>query len=264
MTTLEFLNTRRKDLKKDHWLSLLIWYFFLFSLVLIAGVNFTFFLVNWQDLTIIIDDTAIYITFVGFLFAFAGINIYSIFNTNIEEEKKRLSDLYEKYKEEMYRTMDILEYSKKYIKYYQLCQMITNSVKFNAQIGNWLDELDSLARDSSDFLYKLSHIDKEEFGAMSADFTDINRSVYYLLCSFRDALSIKERHFFDEVERGEENEFFAKIDNVITLVNKYQTKDFSEPEIVEENHESKAPSIRDGVKMIWNALLEKFKRNKTR
>ncbi len=47
-----------------------------------------FFMCHFSDYKFVPTASAsLLFTFVGFLFAFAGINIYSIFNTNVENEK---------------------------------------------------------------------------------------------------------------------------------------------------------------------------------
>ena len=58
-------------------------------MVCLCTINIVFLIANWGELHVNIDSaTNILLTIIGFLFAFAGINIYSIFNTNIESEKK--------------------------------------------------------------------------------------------------------------------------------------------------------------------------------
>lgn len=64
--------------------------FFPSNEVALCITNIVFFIYNWGDLRLQINDTTnILLTIIGFLFAFAGINIYSIFNTNIETEKAK-------------------------------------------------------------------------------------------------------------------------------------------------------------------------------
>lgn len=258
MNIFAFLDSRRKTARRDGWWATFVWYFCLIVLTLMAGMNIAFFIVNFQDLTITIDDTAIYITFVGFLFAFAGINIYSIFNTNIEEEKKRLFDLNEQYKAEIERTICLLDYSKKHIKYYQLSQMLAGSSRFNAQVSDWLSEFDELATSSSEFLYQLSQVDNDEYQEMSGDFYDINRSVHYLLKEFQERITKANSTFFNEVENSLKKEFLDQLDSIVKTVNEYQTKDFS---IVEEQETPQEMTVKDGLKIAWKAIRRKWKRN---
>ena len=253
----DFLNTRRKDLKKDHWWSTYIWYFFLFSLIVIAGVNFAFFIVHWKELEFDFSKTSIYITFVGFLFAFAGINIYSIFNTNIEEEKKRLYDLNEQYEDEIKRTMLLLDFSKKHIKYYQLSQMIASMAEFNSQSGEWLDEFDALGLEFENFLYELSKVDQEEFETMSSDFTDIIRSVYHLFEAFDKRIKDPKNGFFKAVDKDLKNSFQEQLEKTIQTVNEMQTHDFSKKRGGVDNNQ-KEFGVMDGLIISWNALVGKF------
>lgn len=258
MNIIAFLKSRRKTTNRDGWWPTCVWYFFLIVLTLMAGVNIAFFIVNWQDLTITIDDTAIYITFVGFLFAFAGINIYSIFNTNIEEEKKRLYDLSEQYKTEIERTICLLDYSKKHIKYYQLSQMLAGALQFNAQLSDWLSEFDELAKSSSEYLYQLSLVDKDEYHEMSGDFTDINRSVHYLLEDFYKKITKADSTFFNEVDEYLKNEFLEQLCNTLNVVNEYQTKDFS---VIDNQEPQKELTIKDGLTIAWDAFRRKWRKN---
>lgn len=257
----DFMRTRRKDLHKDQWWSTCIWYLFLFAFVTIAGINFAFFIVHWKELEFDFSKTSIYITFVGFLFAFAGINIYSIFNTNIEEEKKRLYNLNEKYKDEIQRTMCLLDFSKKHVKYFQLSQMIASTTVFNSQLGEWLDEFDRLGKEFEEFLFELSQIDKEEFDSISPDFTDINRSVYYLFDSFQKKVIQNEVSFFTGVDDGLKKSFLDQLAETIKTVNDMQTRDFSEKEIEDDGSQAE-PGIWDGLGIAWKALRRKFKRKK--
>lgn len=255
----DFMRSRRKDLYKDQWWSTFIWYFFLFAFVTIAGVNFAFFIVHWKELEFDFSKTSIYITFVGFLFAFAGINIYSIFNTNIEEEKKRLFDLNEKYKQEIQRTMCLLDFSKKHIKYYQLSQMIASTTVFNSQLGEWLDEFDRLGKEFEEYLFELSQIDKEEFDSMSPDFTDINRSVYYLFESFQKKIKQNEVVFFADLDEGLKKSFLNQLAETIKIVNDMQTRDFSEKKI-DNNEFLEEAGVWDGLGIIWKAIRRRFRR----
>ena len=253
----DFIRSRRKDLNRDQWLSTYIWYLFLFAFVTVACVNLAFFIVHWKELEFDFSKTSIYITFVGFLFAFAGINIYSIFNTNIEEEKKRLYDLNEKYKKEIQKTMCLLDFSKKHIKYYQLSQMIAGTTVFNSQLGEWLDEFDRLGNEFEEYLYELSQIDREEFDSISPDFTDINRSVYYLFESFQKSIKRDEVAFFKDVDDGLKNSFLNQLAETIKTVNDMQTRDFSEKKI-EDNGTQTEPSVWDGLRIAWKALWRKL------
>ena len=124
-------------------------------MIILLITNLFFFIYNWYDLQIVISDITLVITFVGFLFAFAGINIYSIFNTNIEEEKKRLNDVYDLYKNEIDETMKLLDYSKKLISYFQYAQMIVSVKQFNSQSLEQISSLNNIVEDYKIFLADL-------------------------------------------------------------------------------------------------------------
>ena len=70
---------------ESHRNSVILWFAYHFFSITLCIVNIIFFIYNWQDWTISLEnETNILLTIIGFLFAFAGINIHSIFNTNIE------------------------------------------------------------------------------------------------------------------------------------------------------------------------------------
>ena len=90
------------DVPPEHKRAVKRWFFFQFFMVALCTINIIFFICNWGDLRLQINDTTnILLTIIGFLFAFAGINIYSIFNTNIETEKAKMIELQKEYSHQM-------------------------------------------------------------------------------------------------------------------------------------------------------------------
>ena len=77
------------NVAEHHRRSVTLWFFYHFVMVCLCTINIVFLIVNWCELHVNIDSaTNILLTIIGFLFAFAGINLYSIFNTNIESGKE--------------------------------------------------------------------------------------------------------------------------------------------------------------------------------
>ena len=67
-------------------------------MVILCLSNAVFLLKHLLDFEIDVHDMGnVMLTIIGFLFAFAAINIYSIFNTNVDEEKGRIVQLTQEY-----------------------------------------------------------------------------------------------------------------------------------------------------------------------
>lgn len=114
----------------NHRRSVVMWFCYHFFMVVLCCINILFFIINWTDLSLCINDvTNILLTIIGFLFAFAGINIYSIFNTNIEAEKERLIEIREKYSQIMDITLEEMTFSANTTKLQLYGQLIFTSKK---------------------------------------------------------------------------------------------------------------------------------------
>lgn len=224
---MNFLESRRRCEQNGSRKKVVLWYGYQIVMLVLAVTNIGFFIYNITDLQIDIDTTAIFITFVGFLFAFAGINIYSIFNTNIEEEKKRLTDLSAIYEEEIGNTTLLLDFSRKQIKYHQLSMVICDSRNFNGQIQEWLGEMDGIISEFTEFLYALSQEDTDNYEKMSKDFIDITRGVYYALNNFQTKLNSQADQFFQAVDQNTRNMVIEQLNTMCSKLNNLQTMDFS-------------------------------------
>lgn len=249
---MNFLESRRHCEQSGSRRRVILWYGYQIVMLVLAVTNIVFFIYNITDLQIDIDTTAIFITFVGFLFAFAGINIYSIFNTNIEEEKKRLTDLSAIYEEEIANTTLLLDFSRKQIKYHQLSIVICNSRKFNGQIQEWLSEMDGIISEFTGFLYGLSQEDADNYAKMSKDFIDITRGVYYAFNSFQTKLNNQGDQFFQDVDKSTRSMVMEQLNLMCSKLNNLQTKDFS---VQDENLEiMKEKQIKLGE--VWSLLFK--------
>ena len=102
-------------------------YSFYISMSILAITNSLCFIVNWKNWEINISNEAILLSVDGFFFAFAGINIYSIFNTNIENEKKMLNDIIKKYDAELRLSSSGLKFPQNIHNVYQSCQYLISS-----------------------------------------------------------------------------------------------------------------------------------------
>lgn len=254
-----FLESRRHCEQCGSRRSVVLWYGYQIVMLVLAVTNIGFFTYNITDLQINIDTTAIFITFVGFLFAFAGINIYSIFNTNIEEEKKRLTDLSAIYEEEIGNTTLLLDFSRKQIKYHQLSIVICNSRKFNGQILEWLGEMDIIISEFTRFLYVSAQEDTDNYEKMSKDFIDITRGVYYAFNNFQTELNNIGDQFFQGVDQNTRSMVMEQLNLMCSKLNNLQTKDFS---LQDENLEiitEKQMKLREVWSLLFKTFNEKLK-----
>lgn len=88
-----------------------------------------------------ISNEAITLSFVGFLFAFAGINIYSIFNTNIEAEKDRLNTLADSFESRLELSSRLMETPNNMMMTYQLTMYVASTEAFQMSLYGWMDEI---------------------------------------------------------------------------------------------------------------------------
>ena len=80
--------TKKYSRKRSFWK-----YTYYITMTILAIVNSVFLICNWYSLSLQLSNESLLLSVVGFFFAFAGINIYSIFNTNIDSEKNALHEL---------------------------------------------------------------------------------------------------------------------------------------------------------------------------
>lgn len=126
------------NVAEHHRRSVILWFFYHFVMVCLCTINIVFLIANWGELHVNIDSaTNILLTIIGFLFAFAGINIYSIFNTNIESEKQKLIELQDIYKAQTLTNIELMKFSASINKLQLYSQLIFSSRKMNSQILEW-------------------------------------------------------------------------------------------------------------------------------
>lgn len=254
-----FIENRIAEKEPNTWWKRYIWYGLLLSLIVLCFINVAFLIANWSTLDISISDTNMYITFVGFLFAFAGINIYSIFNTNIEEEKKRLIDLSKVYEIKIKQAIDVFEYSQKLITYFQITLLMSASKNFNSQIFEWIDDLNKIIDDYTVFLYDLSKQDNNLYDRMSFDFIEINRGICYSYEDFYNRISANDSSYFSNTTNANKRNVLQQLNETLSKIREIQVKDFSSLETHEESKDS--PSIRKGLNIIWNCIREQLHRS---
>lgn len=231
--------------KKDNTnhIKSILWYAYQFVMIILCIIFIVIFL--GAKAQIIITElnnlTTLLLVVIGFLFAFAGINIYSIFNTNIDEEKDRLKKLQNEYSDQLLFTKEQLDYSKELIKYYQTCQMIIDSKEFNAQIYDWVF---SCSRQVDEFSIYLGRLFKEkhekQYVSFKRDLLDITRGMCIQFNSFRNQ-TLCETSFFKKITPSDQNNFIEQFDIFLRKINKFQLglqkTDFPQVDIASDSNE---------------------------
>lgn len=287
MKLIDFLESRRKRYQDRSRFWVIVWYGCQFLFIGLTIANFWFLLSEWCNLDIILDDKSVAITFVSFLFAFAGINIYSIFNTNIEEEKKRLSDLSEIYEQEILKTTTRLYFTRTQIKHLQLCLFICQSEKYNGQIDNYLGEFNKLTMDLNEslmnmysnlckekFPYELSfkrNIDIAELDDLSGDFRDNCRNAYYSFVSFQKRVDGKKDYYFRPLDEQMQNKVMKSLSETIDILDELQSKEYKTEDNNEYSNEdtsksmsSIVKSIRTDFRLLFKAVFQKHPKSKNK
>ena len=258
----------KNNLESNSRFKRVVWYITQMFLIILACTNTIFLVHNIDDFRINLSPDNMILTAVGFFFAFAGINIYSIFNTNIEEEKKRLTDLsesYEKtlngYKENIDLYKNISEYSRRLIKFHQFSLLISSSKKFNSQIySNWLPQFNNFLKEYHRFLLdlhsKLGNTDL--FTEIRSDFTDICRGSFYSFSDFRKFIENNKNNYFINVQEIDVNAFIKKLDSTIKELETLQVEDF----IINEDDNEASPhidlTICESLQSLFNAIRKKI------
>jgi hypothetical protein len=247
---------------KEYLRSYLKWFYYI-STSLLCLTNIVFFIYHFFDWKIEINTpTSLLLTFIGFLFAFAGINIYSIFNTNIEFERKRLDDLYNSYKVDIECTMSSLKNARDLVRYYQLCQLMISSSRLNSQSLEIINSLNSNIDMYKQSLYSL-YINgfTNDYKNIMQHFMELSRGMHQMLNDFSNKL--KDEHFkktfFEEASQTLQDQYKKGLNDLITTLRQLEDYDFTQPkdkqEVNDETHLSRCQKFRK----VWNDLCDCFK-----
>lgn len=185
-----------------HRRTVTMWFCYHFLMVVLCCTNIIFFIRNWYDLTLCVNDiTNILLTIIGFLFAFAGINIYSIFNTNIEAEKERLIEMREMYSQKMSNTLEQLEFSANLTKIQLYGQLIFTSQKNNSQILEWIQKSFDIIQEIENLLRKTYKQDNiEQYYQKKNDIIAVVRGISYLANTFMEKVSKPHSSYFNNTD----------------------------------------------------------------
>lgn len=207
-------------------------YMFYFTTFILAVVNITFFICYWGELTPQLNDESILLSVVGFFFAFAGINIYSIFNTNIESEKEALKDLAKQYDGELKMSSKMLQFPQELIMIWQTCQYLTTSKFIQHKSFDWIGELRSRMEGQRDFVQELrDHNRVVQFERFREDLSSLAQGICSTLKQHLELLET-DASFFKPIPGNEDN-YKKRLTGVITFAEGLVSYDY-EPEFEEK------------------------------
>lgn len=226
------------------------WLFFQFFMLALCVTNIIFFICNWGDLRLQINDTTnILLTIIGFLFAFAGINIYSIFNTNIETEKAKMIELQQAYSLYIETTIHKMAFYDSVHQLQLYSQLIFNSPKANSQIILWIDKVREQCQCIKEYMAESKKQEKAEiYEQNEANLLALYRGLKYQQSNFLDRNAKSHSDFFKELDFNNRKEFVNSINSMFSPL------DFLDIQNLDEDLDGA------GQKSTWlNYFLKKVK-----
>ena len=152
---------------------------------------------NINDWQIEVSESSILLSIIGFLLTFAAVYIYSVFHTNVDEEKKRLDEscaiidnLIKKYESLLENDKRQLDITIIIVRFQTTILAISSTEKMNAQFLEWLDmaknQVDGFIRLFNDFH---DNVSKESFDSVYCELAIIVNNSTHLLESKRRTVS---------------------------------------------------------------------------
>ena len=208
------------DVPPEHKSAVKYWFFFNFVMVALCVINILFFICNWADFRLQINDTTnILLTIIGFLFAFAGINIYSIFNTNIESEKAKMIELQNKYSMQMELTIHKMKFYDSIHQLQLYSQLIFNLTKTNSQIFEWVDKVKMLCTVIQEFVEESKKRDTvETFESDNDNLIALYRGLKYQQKSFLNRIVNSPSDFFQGMDSKNQDALVDNISNMLAAI----------------------------------------------
>lgn len=203
-----------------HKKALISWFGYQFFVISLCVINSVFLICNWQDLRLQINDTTnILLTIIGFLFAFAGINIYSIFNTNIETEKSKMIELQQQYSLQLNNSMQRMDFYRNIYKLQLYTQLILSSSQANSQLFEWADKVSKLCHSINDYLKQSQgKMTKDEYDHIKADLLALLRGLKYQTKAFCIRVKV-DNAFYGEMDEENQKLLMEQIQNMLSPIN---------------------------------------------
>ena len=228
-------------------------YTFYITMSILAVVNSTFLICNWQSLTLGLNNESLLLSVVGFFFAFAGINIYSIFNTNIESEKAALRALQEKYDGELRLSAQMLRFPQELIMIWHIAQYISTAKVIQSKSFDWLRDLKKRMKSQRDFVQGLrDNYQIEIHERYRDDLANLAQGVLMVMSQHLERINISNEFFVPIVNN--KDTYITNLEDVIQFIEETVTYEY-EPELPQVEL-----STWDKTKKVFQYALKTFKR----
>ena len=176
-------------------------------MAILALTNSVFLLYNlnkgWK---IDINQTSLLLTVIGILFAFGGIYVYSVFNANVDAEKKAINDLQERYNKELEQANKGLLSVHKLMSLYQKGQLIVNSPTISIQQSALVREFELLFNEQEEYLNELSKTPSPTYYAYKSNFDSVCRSISESIDFKIDQIEKNRKQFFADSRLSKTNQ----------------------------------------------------------
>ena len=220
-------------------------YAFYFTMTCLAIINIVFFICNWYDLQLDLNKESVLLSVVGFFFAFAGINIYSIFNTNIENEKQSIRELKERYDNQLKLSEKELQFPKELIKVYQTAQYLASTETLNINSFDWIRTIKNVMDEMRNFVKHFKECENDyKFEMYRTDLVNLSQGVLVLLKHHKSIIG--EGSFFNS-SIAEKDNYTNKLDELIGFVEETRTYSY-EQQVANEQGDTWICKIRRVIK----------------
>lgn len=122
-------------------------YFFYICAIILMLTNTVFLFVNIHNWQVEVSESTILLSVIGCLFAFTAINIYSIFNTNVDTQKEEIVETKNKYESLLNLYESFYNIEKKQLditilimRFHTTILAVSSTEKMNSQFLEWLDK----------------------------------------------------------------------------------------------------------------------------
>lgn len=229
-------------------------YTYYITMTILAIVNTVFLVCNWFDLTLQFNNESLLLSVVGFFFAFAGINIYSIFNTNIDSEKNALQDLQRKYDGELRLSSQMLQFPQELIMIWHTSQYIATAKVMQSKSFDWLTDLKKRMKRQRDFVQGLrEHYQIDIHERYRDDLANLAQGVLMVMKQHKD--NINSNNDFFAPLLNNKNTYNSKLDDIILFLEETRSYQY------ELELQEKEMNFWGKVKSICTYALKTFKRS---
>ena len=185
------IETKTFSRKKAFWK-----YTYYITMSILAVTNTVFLICNWSNLSLQFSNESLLLSVVGFFFAFAGINIYSIFNTNIDSEKSALQELQKKYDGELRLSALMLRFPQELIMIWHTSQYISSAKEMNGKSFDWLRDLKKRMKSQREFVQGLrDHYQIEIHEHYRDDLANLAQGVLMVMKQHQDRINNNDEFF---------------------------------------------------------------------